>query len=203
MSDDQIEGTESLFCDLCPSDENRPQPCRPWEEKQYSNHLKVVHECEFCGMLCQTEQTRVIHWWRIHGKRYRLEAWFKIVGDEAVEQFGRFVDVDGWQAPVEGNPDVPTEPERFCNWIFPMCIQLLKYTIPEKALFMPSPNFSSQALYVETYFRTVKAVVNSKRFNRLKTLKPRAELMAKALAMPDCSPGYAEQQLRGIIFDHV
>lgn len=192
MSDAPIDNPQPLFCDLCPS----TQPVQPWEENQYSSHLKLVHECEFCGMLCQTEEKRAIHWRRIHGKEYRFDAWHKIVGDEVVENFGRFVDVNVWQSPTAEFQGVPADPENLCRWIYPICVQMLEFKHPEIALFSPDSSLVGQAFYAETHFRAVKAMVATARFKRLKGLEGRALLIAKALALPNYGPGYAEQQLR-------
>ena len=147
-------------------------------------------------MLCETEEKRTIHWRRIHGKEYRFEAWHKIVGDEVVEQLGRFVDVNGWQSPTAELHGVPVDPESLCRWVYPICLQMLEFKRPEAALFSPHSSLVDQALYAEAHFRAVKAMVATVRFKRVKGLEGQALLIAKALALPNYGPGYAEQQLK-------
>ncbi len=148
-------------------------------------------------MLCQTYLTREEHYERIHGKVYRREQWLKIIGDEAVPQFGRFVDLIGWRNPVELLEDVPKDPTGLCRWLYPICGLMAQFNHPEAALFSPPSSLRSQALYVEANFTAVKALTRTARFKRLKGNEPRTRLMATVLALPSYSPGYAEQQLRG------
>lgn len=74
---------------------------------------------------------------------------------------------------------------------------MLQFKRPEAGLFSPPSSLSSQALYIESNFQVVVALINTKRFKRLKGAEAKAKLMAKALANPTASPGYAEQQLPG------
>jgi hypothetical protein len=192
------ESSKSLSCELCPPDPDRMEPCPPWSEVEYARHLQLVHACELCGMLCETESTRTIHLWRIHGKEYRFDKWFKVVGDEAIPQFGRFVDVDEWQNPLETLGGLPTDPEGLCRWLYPMCARMLEFKHPEAALFVPPVDLGTQALFVEAHFRAILTLFSTARFKRLKGSEARALLMAKVIVMPNCSPGYAEQKLRGV-----
>ena len=73
---------------------------------------------------------------------------------------------------------------------------MLKFKRLETALFSPHNSLVDQALYAEAHFLAVKAMVATVRFKRLKGKKGRALLIAKALALPNYGPGYAEQQLR-------
>jgi hypothetical protein len=148
-------------------------------------------------MLCETDSKKDSHLYRIHGKEYRLEEWFKIVGDEAIPQFGRFVDVGDWRNPVETIQGIPMEPCALSRWIYPMCLRMLQFKHAEAALFAPPRELSSQALYSEVHFNAVKACYATERFRRLKGSEAKARCVAKALALPDCAPGYAEQQLKG------
>ncbi len=148
-------------------------------------------------MLCETEEKRTIHWRRIHGKEYRLETWNKIVGDEAFEQLDRFVNVNGWQSPPDLLSTVPADPAERCRWVYPICLQMLRFKHLEAALFSPDDSLVDQALYAEANFRAVKAMVAIARFRRVKGQEGRALLLAKALALPSYAPGYAEQQFRG------
>ncbi len=197
MSEDPLDNAaQSIFCDLCRDALGAIQPIRPWEKELYSNHLRLVHECELCGMLCETAEKRTVHWRRIHGKEYRFDAWHKIIGDEVVEQLGRSVDVNGWHSPTSQLQGVPTDPESLCRWVYPICVQMVEFKRQETALFSPHSSLINQALYAEAHFHAVKAMVATVRYKRLKGEKGRALLIAKALALPNQGPGYAEQQLR-------
>ena len=68
---------------------------------------------------------------------------------------------------------------------------------PEVVLFTPAKQLLSPALYVEFYFRVIVRARSKARYGRLKGTEAKAAFIAKALAMPDSAPGYAEQQLRG------
>lgn len=186
-----------LDCDLCPPDPDHRKLCPQWSEVDYVLHLKLMHECELCKMLCQSYMARETHYERIHGKRYRYEEWLEIVGNEAISRYGRFVTLNEWRNPVELLADLPTDPADLCRWLYPMCLRMVECSRPEAALFSPPDNVGSQALYIEANFPTVLKLSQTARFNRLKSAEAKSRLLAAALAMPNNSPGYAEQLLRG------
>lgn len=125
-----------------------------------------------------------------------MESWFRIFGDEVVEEFGRFRDVLNWQS-LENLPDLPNDPEALCRWVYPICLIMTQYNFPEQALCSPHHALAGQAIYAEIHFRSVCNVIATVRFGRLKGKETKALSIAKSLAFPDVSPGYAEQQRRG------
>ena len=88
---------------------------------------------------------------------------------------------------------MPTDPEALCRWVYPICLTMTQYNYPEKALYSPPPALAGQATYAETHFRSVSNVIAKARFGRLKGKETKALSIAKSLAFPDVSPGYAEQ----------
>lgn len=186
-----------LECDLCPHNPDHAKLCPQWSEVDYALHLKLMHECEICKMLCQSYLARETHYERIHGKYYRPVEWFEVAGGEVITRFGRLVDLIGWRNPVDLLDDVPKDPERLCRWLYPMCAEMLQFKHPEAGLFSPPSILGSQALYIEANFPAFLELSKTARFKRLKGTEARARLMAMVLAIPTYSPGYAEQQLRG------
>jgi hypothetical protein len=134
---------------------------------------------------------------RIHGKSYSLEEWFEVVGNEVLSRFGRFVDILDWRNPLDGLR-LPQSPEDLFRWVYPLCLRMNQCPYFEEALFSPPPELTFQVLYVEAHFRVITETVSTARFKRLKGYEARAKCLAKALALPDSAPGYAEQQLRGV-----
>ena len=190
-----------LDCDLCPPDPDHSKLCPTWSEVDYALHLKLMHECELCRMLCQSYMARETHYERIHGKYFSHEEWYEIVGSEVIPRYGRFLPLNGWRNPVELLADLPTDPVDLCRWLYPLCVQMLQFKRPEAGLFSPPSNLSGQALYIETNFAAFLDLSKTTRFKRLKGIEARARLMAMVLALPTFSPGYAEQKLRDYWID--
>jgi len=149
-------------------------------------------------MLCESDQKRYWHRRRIHGRARVFSVEHNHTGDETVSMYMEDVPVSGWTDPLSEVQDASTEPEALCRWIYPICLLMMRKKYPEVALFSPPPELVNQALYAEINFEKVRSAMALKRFARLKSPEARATLLAKALAMPNSSAGYAEQKFRGI-----
>jgi hypothetical protein len=79
----------------------------------------------------------------------------------------------------------PSEPKDLALWLYPMCLRLAR-----------------QSRTPESAFKDLPAALNQKRLQALRKTKSRAAYFAKALALPELSPGTAEQKFRDLKFGH-
>jgi hypothetical protein len=81
------------------------------------------------------------------------------------------------------------------NWLLPVCERLMASTEPHDQVLDKLPvRFRLRAEFVRSRMETVEKTERKKRFTRLKNPKPKAKLLAAALADHERAPTYAIQK---------
>lgn len=196
----ELASRADLRCCICPVPPGGADSAYVFSSSaELAEHYELVHECQICEMFCLNETARYEHLNRAHGKQIRLGEYQRVVGSEVVNEPWRLENVPGWEDPVGSLVDMPTTVEPLVAWLNEFCVRLAACELPEFALLNVPEDLAAQCIYVETRFRAVVRAVRTARYTRLKRSSARAGYLAKALALPDAAPGYAEQKLRGVM----
>src|SRR5438876_9964882 len=83
----------------------------------------------------------------------------------------------------------------------PFCLSLTARGCSERILADVPESLSDQARYFEVHFEGVRKALGNARYHRLATVEGRARYLARALALPEHGPAYADQKLRRVRFD--
>lgn len=196
---------ERYTCPMCGSD------CS--DDQLLTAHLKTQHECPICAMLVRGPLDLPAHLRRAHHVQIfsRLDwqgtdGFLGYVAESVGDPFCPLdIDVELLRISrrrLPGDP-WPSEPKDLALWLYPMCLRLARQSRTPESAFKDLPaELENQRNYVEVFWGSLRAALNQKRLQALRKTKSRAAYFAKALALPELSPGTAEQKFRNLKFGH-
>jgi hypothetical protein len=151
-------------------------------------HVLCMHKCDHCGLLFDDDRSRDAHVERVHGLSFERPLMI---------DFGPYK-IPGW-SPIQ--PVAPKGEAALCQWLFPFCLWLMQRECSVLVISHVPPDLADHSAYFEAHFEIVRKALENVRYRRLTSADAKAKYLARALALPDHGPAYANQKLRRVKFD--